>query len=158
MKQGTITVEYIARKYAEYNALYFNGSLPRNMKFTLLRGYYTSPAGTYESVIDKKGHVTRQTIRLAEKVRWTADTFKGILLHEMVHASVTNKYRKNYGHGIRFLRECLRLEREYGVKVPYSAEGVDFINKPVIPAIEKPFIALRSAARKAYVKIVTTFL
>lgn len=147
-----ITKDILNQKFDEYNRLYFDGEL-KKVKLGLLSRNFGSIVGMFEFEIDKKGHLKDMSIKINEGIDLDEEKLRRVLLHEMVHLSVTQKYRKNKKHGIAFIRECKRIENKYHVKVWHCWMRHGYINKGESITVF-PFIFCRSIASIVKFRIV----
>lgn len=123
-----ITKEDLQRRFDEYNQLYFDGKLKR-AKLGFLSKNFKTLVGIFEFEIDNNRRVKDPSIKVSKRIDWDAEKLKSVLLHEMAHLSVTQKYRKNKKHGIAFIKECKRIESQYDVKVWHSWMRKGYIDK-----------------------------
>lgn len=115
-------------RFDEYNRMYFEGKLKR-AKMGFLSKSFKTIVGIFEFEIDKNRRVKNPSIKVSKRIDWDAEKLKSILLHEMVHLSVTQKYNKGKKHGIAFIKECKRIESQYNVKVWHSWMRKGYIDK-----------------------------
>ena len=85
--------------------------------------------GVFEFEIDKNQRVKNTSIKISERINWDEEKLKSVLLHEMAHLSVTQKYKKGKKHGIAFIKECKRIEDKHHVKVWHCWMRKGYINK-----------------------------
>lgn len=123
-----ITKEDLQRRFDEYNQLYFDGKLKR-AKMGFLGKSFKTLVGIFEFEIDKNRRVKNPSIKISKRIVGNEEILKSVLLHEMVHLSVTQKYGKGKKHGIAFIKECKRIESQYNVKVWHSWMRKGSINK-----------------------------
>ena len=118
-----ITKEFIKKRFAEYNQLYFYGKLGKCKFYFFPRK--TSMYGFYLTNKDKNGRLYG-TIWLNKCVDWTEEMFKEVLIHEMIHmynrmvdGRLADSFLFNglFSHGFFFGRQCRRLKREYGIVI-----------------------------------------
>ena len=105
----TMTKEDLQRRFDEYNQLYFDGKLKR-AKLGFLSKNFKTLVGIFEFEIDNNRRVKDPSIKVSKRIDWDAEKLKSVLLHEMAHLSVMQKYRKGKKHGIAFIKECKRIE------------------------------------------------
>ena len=86
--------------YDGYNAFYFGNALP-----VVYVGFYRMSDDTYGYTFRFRGAKYTTHICLNPKFKGYQTLLAKILLHEMVHVKLNNKY----GHGPRFKRELKRL-------------------------------------------------
>ena len=87
-----ITKDILNQKFDEYNRLYFDGEL-KKVKLGLLSRNFGSIVGMFEFEIDKKGHLKDMSIKINEGIDLDEEKLRRVLLHEMVHLSVTGGSR-----------------------------------------------------------------
>lgn len=107
-------VKYIAlkkadleRRFKEYNEMYFDGALPpckMIVSKTIIGGHCSS---------------AYNFIRISNNNRWTEESLKLMIIHEMVHYYVHKVLNKNplFAHGWTFNRVCDMLRKKYNLKV-----------------------------------------
>ena len=123
-----ITKEDLMVRFDEYNQLYFEGKLKR-AKMGFLSTSFKTIVGIFEFEIDKNRCVKNRTIKISKRIVGNEEKLKSVLLHEMAHLSVTQKYRKGKKHGIAYIKECKRIESQYNVKVWHSWMRKGYIDK-----------------------------
>ena len=123
-----IAKEDLRLRFDEYNQLYFDGKLKR-AKMGFLSKSFKTIVGIFEFEIDKNRRVKNPSIKISKRINWDEEKLKSILLHEMVHLSVTQKYKKGKKHGIELIKECKRIESQYNVKVWHSWMRKGYIDK-----------------------------
>ena len=106
----------LKERFDHYNRLYFDGKLGKCDFFWLLSkpGFY----GKYATSQDKNGKI-KSKIGITRSVKWTEQSLKELLVHEMIHMYVTTIEGKSYdgllGHGRRFRSHCKRLKEDFGL-------------------------------------------
>ena len=111
-----ITKEDLKVRFDEYNRLYFDGKL-KSAKMDFLSKSFKTIVGIFEFEVDKNRRVKNPSIKISKRIVDDEEMLKRVLLHEMAHFSVTQKYKKNKKHGIAYIKECKRLESQYNVKI-----------------------------------------
>ncbi len=111
-----ITEEDLQLRFDEYNQLYFGGKL-KSAKMGFLSKSFKNIVGIFEFEIDNNMRVKSPSIKISKRIVEDEEKLKRVLLHEMAHFSVTQKYKKDKKHGIAYIKECKRLESQYNVKV-----------------------------------------
>ena len=104
--------------YKKYNKLYFDGVL------SLCDCHYIK--------LDSFGRYTNQNgkgkIWITNDVDWTEETFREVLVHEMIHHYVKSILGKNeyifFRHGFRFRRMMRKLNKEFGLGITVSAKNL----------------------------------
>ena len=123
-----ITKEDLKVRFDEYNRLYFDGKLKR-AKMGFLSKSYKTFVGTFEFEIDNNRHVKNPYIKVSQRIDWDEEKLRRVLLHEMGHLSVTQKYRKGKKHGLAYIKECKRIESRYNIKVWHCWMRKGYIDK-----------------------------
>lgn len=123
-----ITKEDLKVRFDEYNRLYFDGKL-KSAKMGFLSKNYKTLVGIFEFEIDKNRRVKDPSIKVSKRIVDNEEKLRRVLLHEMAHLSVTQKYRKGKKHGIAFIKECKRIESRFNVKVWHSWMREGYIDK-----------------------------
>jgi hypothetical protein len=124
-----ITKDDLQRRFDEYNQLYFDGKL-KSAKMGFLSKSFKTLVGIFEFKIDNNRRVKDSSIKVSKRIDWDEEKLRRVLLHEMAHFSVTQKYKKDKKHGIAFIKECKRIESQYNVKVWHSWMRKGYIDKP----------------------------
>lgn len=119
----------LQRRFDEYNQLYFDGKL-KSAKMGFLSKSFKTLVGIFEFKIDNNRRVKDPSIKVSKRIDWDEEKLRRVLLHEMAHFSVTQKYKKDKKHGIAFIKECKRIESQYNVKVWHSWMRKGYIDKP----------------------------
>lgn len=88
-----ITKEDLKVRFDEYNQLYFEGKLKR-AKIGFLSTSFKTIVGIFEFEIDQNRRVKNPSIKVSKRINWDEEKLRRVLLHEMAHLSVTQKYRK----------------------------------------------------------------
>ena len=112
----TMTKEDLQLRFDEYNQLYFDGKL-KSVNLGFLSKSFKTIVGIFEFEIDKNRRVKNPSIKVSKRIDWDEEKLKSVLLHEMAHLSVTQKYKKGKKHGIAFIKECKRIESQYNVTI-----------------------------------------
>lgn len=132
-----ITKEELAKRYNEYNDLYFGGKLEKLTKnnFFLIEKN-DSTFGRYRYKIEKNGKITSK-IWIGTCVDWSDEELKEILIHEMIHmynfTVEKSKLTGLLGHGIAFRRQCNRIKKEFGLYI-HIHPNFKTINKKPSPS------------------------
>ena len=147
-----VTKEDLKQKFDEYNRLYFDGKLkPAKMGF--ISKSFKTIVGQFEFKIDKKRHLKNKSIKINKGIDWDEEKLRRVLLHEMIHLSVTQKYKRSMKHGMAFIKECKRIENQYGVKVLHCWMRKGYINKQE-SIFTLPFILCRNIASLVKFRII----
>ena len=139
-----MTKEVLRLRFDEYNRMYFDGKLKR-AKMGFLSKSFKTIVGIFEFEIDNNRRVKNPSIKISKRIDWDEEKLKSVLLHEMAHLSVTQKYKKGKKHGIAFIKECKRIESRYNVKVWHSWMRKGYIDNKESVFIF-PFILCRNIA------------
>jgi hypothetical protein len=139
-----ITKEDLKVRFDEYNRMYFDGKL-RSAKMGFLSKSFKTIVGVFEFEIDKNQRVKNTSIKISKRINWDEEKLKSVLLHEMAHLSVTQKYRKSKKHGLAYIKECKRIESQYNVKVWHCWMRKGYIDKRE-SVFTFPFILCRNLA------------
>lgn len=117
------TLEYIEKRFEEYNALYFGGSLPPvSIKLSHAKGFLGKLS--YQRCKDglfgryrNEGFVLRINVRIDLPEELLEDT----ILHEMIHYYIAvNQFVDSSSHGKIFRQEMERINREGGRHITLS--------------------------------------
>ena len=139
-----IAKEDLRLRFYEYNQLYFDGRL-KSVKLGFLSKSFKTIVGVFEFEIDNNRRVKNPTIKISKRIDWDEEKLRRVLLHEMAHLSVTQKYKKGKKHGIAYIKECKRIESKYNVKVWHCWMRKGYIDKRE-SVFTFPFILCRSIA------------
>ena len=139
-----IAKEDLRLRFDEYNQLYFEGKLKR-AKMGFLSKSFKTIVGVFEFEIDNNRRVKNPSIKISKRIDWDEEKLRRVLLHEMAHLSVTQKYKKGKKHGIAYIKECKRIESKYNVKVWHCWMRKGYIDKRE-SVFTFPFILCRSIA------------
>ena len=123
-----ITKEDLKVRFDEHNRMYFDGKL-KSAKMDFLSKSFKTIVGIFEFEIDKNRRVKSPSIKISKRIVDDEEKLKSVLLHEMAHFSVTQKYKKNKKHGIAYIKECKRLESQYNVKIWHCWMRKGYIDK-----------------------------
>ena len=123
-----ITKEDLKVRFDEYNQLYFDGKLKR-AKMGFLSTSFKTIVGIFEFEIDNNRRVNNPSIKVSKRIVGDEEKLKSVLLHEMAHFSVTQKYRKNKKHGLAYIKECKRIESQHNVTVWHCWMRKGYIDK-----------------------------
>ena len=96
-----ITKEDLKVRFDEYNRLYFDGKLKR-AKMGFLSKSFKTIVGIFEFEIDNNRLVKNPSIKISKRIVGNEEKLRRVLLHEMAHLSVTQKYRKGKKHGLAY--------------------------------------------------------
>ena len=123
-----VTKEDLKQRFDEYNRLYFDGKL-KPVKMGFISKSFKTIVGQFEFEIDKNRHLKNKSIKINKGIDWDEEKLRRVLLHEMIHLSVTQKYKRSLKHGIAFIKECKRIESQHNVTAWYCWMRKGYINK-----------------------------
>ena len=130
-----LDIEDIKKRYQEYNKEYFYGKLGK-CEFHFFTKNMTY-AGAYNYKVKSNGKVVNQ-IWLGRGIKWTEESLKPLLIHEMIHmynrTIESDRCDGILGHGRRFKRQCRRLMKEHGLKISIHG-GYEYIDERPKPAL-----------------------
>lgn len=134
MNMLKLEIEDIKRRYHEYNRDYFYGKLGKcEFHFFTKNIRY---AGAYNRKMRSNGTVINQ-IWLGRCVKWTEESLKSVLIHEMIHMYTRTvegvELSGLLGHGRAFQKHCKRLKRVHGIII-HRHSGYEIIDKRKSPA------------------------
>ena len=124
-----VTKEYIKEVFDECNKLYFDNQL-KNCKFTTFR---TNRCKGFVNTKKINGKIYGR-MGIATNVLWTEDSFKEIVIHEMIHlynVQVEHKDCTIIGHSWRFRRKLKQLNKKYGMKMTICHPNIYVVNEKV---------------------------
>ena len=147
-----ITKGDLKTRFDEYNRLYFDGKLKR-AKMGFLSKSFKTIVGQFGFEIDKNRHLKNKSIKINKGIDWDEEKLRRVLLHEMIHLSVTQKYKRSMKHGIAFIKECKRIECQYNVTVWHCWMRKGYINKQE-SIFTLPFILCRNMASLVKFRII----
>ena len=139
-----ITKDDLRVRFDEYNRLYFDGKLKSAKMGFLSKGFKTL-VGTFEFEIDDNRRVKNPSIKISKRIVEDENKMKRVLLHEMAHFSITQKYKKSKKHGLAYIKECKRIETQYNVMVWHCWMRKGYIDKRE-SIFTFPFILCRNIA------------
>lgn len=147
-----VTKELLSDLFDQYNRLYFGGKLKR-AKMGFISKSFKTIVGQFEFEIDKNRHLKNKSIKINKGIDWDEEKLRRVLLHEMIHLSVTQKHKRSMKHGIAFIKECKRIESQYHVKVLHCWMRNGYINKRE-SIFTIPFILCRNLASLVKFRII----
>ena len=124
-----VTKEYIKKVFDECNEKYFNNEL-KNCKFSL---FYTKRTKGFCYFKKVNGNIHGR-IGIAKNVIWNEDTFKEMVIHEMIH--LYNKQIENispswFCHNWHFRRKLKELNKEYDLHMTICHPNIYCIKEKV---------------------------
>ena len=123
-----VTIDILKERFDEYNEKYFDSKL-KKVKFGFIKKGFKGTIAQFEFRIDKNRYLRDASIKINKGIVWYEERLRRALLHEMVHLSLTQKYKKDKHHGLAFIRECKRIEENYGVKISHCWMKFEHVNK-----------------------------
>lgn len=107
----TITADKLRNLYIKYNEKYFDGLLlmPKISTYTGVNSMGTFSVKTWKS---RK----QEEISIARNYKLTEEELRDLLLHEMIHQYVYEKYGK-MNHGRHFKKKMNKLNQTYGLDI-----------------------------------------
>ena len=147
-----VTKELLGDLFDQYNKLYFDGKL-KSVKMGFISKSFKTIVGQFEFEIDKNRHLKNKSIKINKGIDWDEEKLRRVLLHEMIHLFVTQKYKRSMKHGIAFIKECKRIESQYNVKVLHCWMRKGYINKQE-SIFTLPFILCRNMASLVKFRII----
>ena len=125
-----VTKEYIKEVFDECNRLYFDNQL-KNCKFTTFRTQSRSKG--FVNMKNVKGKIHGR-MGIATNVLWTEDSFKEIVIHEMIHLyneQIEHKHCAIIGHSWHFRRKLKQLNKKHGMKMTITHHNVYIVNEKI---------------------------
>ena len=108
------------RMFWECNRLYFDHSLP-TPKFGLMKKLNRLARFEYFKNTKGKAHIKRQTILFSEYYDFDEETFRDIMVHEMIHYYLAwNRVKTKKYHGKEFMEIANGLNEKYGLNIMHS--------------------------------------
>lgn len=107
----TITASKIRTLYSEYNKKYFDGSMfmPKITTFTGINSM-----GIFS--VKKWTNKVEEELSIARNFKLTEEELRDLVLHEMIHQYVYEKYGK-MNHGKQFKKKMNELNEKYGFDI-----------------------------------------
>ena len=132
-------MDEVKKRFDTYNQMYFNGELGKCCFYWLVNG---DTQGKY-NLDEHRKNKPQSRIGISRNVRWTDETLRDVLVHEMIHMYVTTVEGKNIdgllGHGRRFRKHMNYLNKHYGLNIKIH-ERFDLIHKVPEPSIFLRFL------------------
>ena len=138
----TIDIRTIQLKYFQFNVLYFENKLPRNIEFGTFKSRsicgeasvsISAPVGSFlpkGNRENRNAHLLGITIKepyklkISTSYKMTQEQFDGIMLHEMAHIKNVHDGFVWQSHGYIFQDLIKDLSRKSGINIPVT-EGTD---------------------------------
>ncbi|MBR4722853.1 MAG: SprT-like domain-containing protein [Muribaculaceae bacterium] len=138
-----VTKDGLKERFDRYNKLYFWGKLGKCDFFWLATG--PGFCGKYAEKKAKNGKISSR-IGITRSVRWTDETLKELMVHEMIHMYVSTVEGKAHdgvlGHGRRFRAHCKRLKNDFGLSIRKNGGFEETNKKPSTKIWEKVLLWL----------------
>ncbi len=114
------------RMFWECNRLYFDHSLP-TPKFGLMKKLNRLARFEYFKNNKGKAPIKRQTILFSEYYDFDEDTFRNLMVHEMIHYYLAwNRIKTKKDHGKEFMGIAHDLNEKYGLNVTKTLDASSF--------------------------------
>lgn len=110
------TLDYVKRKFDEYNALCFDGSLqPLPIRLTRARSYLGQVAYKRRRTLWGQVMVTDFELRISTKIDRPEEVVEDTILHEMIHYWIlSNGLRDTSAHGPLFRTKMAEINARHG--------------------------------------------
>lgn len=134
--------KYFNEKYAYYNKLIFDGALP-NVPIILSTRLIDLGLTRSETLKDINGKAfTRvKCIEMSIRLDMPEETYKMILVHEMIHCYIiTNNLKDDSSHGHIFRKIMSDINQKFSMNVTVDGEGVEWYK--MMPANRRYFFCL----------------
>ena len=121
------------RIFWECNRLYFDQSLP-TPRFGMMKKLNTLARFEYQN--NKKGEapIKRQIILFSEYYDFDEETFKNLMVHEMIHYYLAwNGVKTELDHGKEFMAIANELNEKYGLNVTKTLDASSFTRTEQAP-------------------------
>ena len=114
------------RMFWECNRLYFDHSLP-TPKFGLMKKLNRLARFEYFKNNKGKAPIKRQTILFSEYYDFDEETFRNLMVHEMIHYYLAwNRINTKKDHGKEFMEIAQDLNVKYGLNVTKTLDASSF--------------------------------
>ena len=121
------------RMFWECNKLYFGHSLP-TPKFGLVKRLNTLARFEYQKNRKGKTPITRQVILFSEYYDFDEDTFRNLMVHEMIHYYLAwNGVKTRLDHGKEFMAIAHEPNEKYGLNVTKTLDASSFTRTELAP-------------------------
>lgn len=124
-----VTKEYIKEVFDECNEKYFNNEL-KNCKFAVFK----TERGLGFCYHKKVNGKIYGRIKIAKNVHWTEDTFREIVIHEMIHLynrQIEHVSATWFCHNWHFRRKLKELNKEYDLHMTICHPNIYCIKEKV---------------------------
>ena len=121
------------RIFWECNRLYFDQSLP-TPRFGMMKKLNTLARFEYQNNKKGKAPIKRQIILFSEYYDFDEETFKNLMVHEMIHYYLTwNGVKTELDHGKEFMAIANELNEKYGLNVTKTLDASSFTRTEQAP-------------------------
>ena len=136
------TIEMIAdynnmpMMFWECNRLYFDRSLP-SPKFGLMKRLNYLAMFEYRKNKKGKAPIKCQTILFSEYYDFDEDTFRNLMVHEMIHYYLAwNGVKTKKDHGEEFMAMAKELNEKYGLNITKTLDTSSFKRTEQAPKVK----------------------
>ena len=121
------------RIFWECNRLYFDQSLP-TPRFGMMKKLNTLARFEYQNNKKGKAPIKRQIILFSEYYDFDEETFKNLMVHEMIHYYLAwNGVKTELDHGKEFMAIANELNEKYGLNVTKTLDASSFTRTEQAP-------------------------
>ena len=121
------------RIFWECNRLYFDQSLP-TPRFGIMKKLNTLARFEYKNNKKGKAPIKRQIILFSEYYDFDEETFKNLMVHEMIHYYLAwNGVKTKLDHGKEFMAIANELNEKYGLNVTKTLDASSFTRTEQAP-------------------------
>jgi len=121
------------RIFWECNRLYFDQSLP-TPRFGMMKKLNTLARFEYQNNKKGKAPIKRQIILFSEYYDFDEETFKNLMVHEMIHYYLAwNGVKTKLDHGKEFMAIANELNEKYGLNVTKTLDASSFTRTEQAP-------------------------
>ena len=121
------------RIFWECNRLYFDHSLP-TPRFGMMKKLNTLARFEYQNNKKGKAPIKRQIILFSEYYDFDEETFKNLMVHEMIHYYLAwNGVKTRSDHGKEFMAIAHELNEKYGLNVTKTLDASSFTRTEQAP-------------------------
>ena len=115
------------------NRLYFDHSLP-TPRFGMMKKLNTLARFEYQNNKKGKAPIKRQIILFSEYYDFDEETFKNLMVHEMIHYYLAwNGVKTELDHGKEFMAIANELNEKYGLNVTKTLDASSFTRTEQAP-------------------------
>lgn len=119
------SVEYVERKFDEFNKLIFGGKLPKlPFKISSARTFLGQIKYFQEKNDDGTWHYYGFTFHVSDKIDLPEDVVDDTIIHEMIHYYIGyNQMQDNAPHGDLFLQKMEEINNKYDRHITVTHKG-----------------------------------